>query len=456
MKKTFLGLMMILLSFAIYGCANADNPVDPGNNDTVDPGNNDTTDPNADDYAFSNVTQQTAQELSNKILYYKDKLVSMSGLANQEMNSGNRTLSIDLGPNDVEYKRDELPPEYDYAATSNEVDPEFLMMVTEILNDYAVAIITAETFEEDVYFTIAFHEEEMKIKIRNEGDQLYIESYIYGSMIHNFSPYYHVSVNIMYMNMIDGHVYFEYVRDYYEKYNEIERHDRYYDFFYETGDMLNISVNMLNNQDVYYQNFEKENDKVFLFASSAEGMGFNYTDAATDTFYSTSFNSSMQAYGSFVSYGTHDPMFRYSNQNGQVRLQWNLFDVTGWDTIVTRPYDPDQIFMGDTEVLTGFSHDIQIAEYSSISTSLTLNEQDLTENVVNLSDYGLSFTGVTLSQVLEDASYLETHYPEILTSYGFSTDMTENHTSLLELFPFGADEQIVSDLKTQMVNELNS
>ncbi|MBU1144599.1 MAG: hypothetical protein KJ971_01910 [Firmicutes bacterium] len=52
----------------------------------------------------------------------------------------------------------------------------------------------------------------------------------------------------------------------------------------------------------------------------------------------------------------------------------------------------------------------------------------------------------TDEQLDEDSTYLTSHYLDILNDYGFVEDMTENGVTLLRMFPFLGDEQIISNL----------
>lgn len=454
MKKIFLGVIVVFFVMTLFGCVNSGNPDDPViPDDQVNPSDQDN--PVTDGFEFTNSTQQSAQEIAEKMVYYENEFITLSGMQGTETGSQSiTTLSTEISPGVIQYTRDELPPVYIYGDTSDDIDPNFLFMLAFLIGEYADAILAAELFEEDNFFTIERSNNSAYIKVKNEGDQLYIEAYNYEWFKSDNYAQYSICANLIYLNTIDGHVYLEYVRDNYGNANGYETHELYYDYFYDTGDMINMFINMFDPQSIYYQNFDKSERQNFLLVNSEEGMSFAYTDKATNIHHTISFDGAGELRDFYLVYGYHDPIFRFFNENHQVRIIWNLLYVDGWDKIVTDQSRGGYLYSGDTEVLQGFYHDFFIDEYTSIFSELSIPEENVTQSVVDLSDYGLSFDDITLAQAIQDSTYLVDHYPDILTLYGYSADMAANHNLMISKVPFVMNEEVFNYLQTLLEAEL--
>lgn len=441
MKRILIVLTLVLALITLSGCTDS---------------NGDTTDV----FGIVNKTKQTKEELQAKIEFYKERLLSMVDQPMEQNASSISQLSTNINPDTTLYSRDEMPPEYDYPYDPDAVDPEFIFMTTFTLGEFADAIAMANDVEENEFFTFDTEDYSLYLKVVNEDNQLYIESYSSQLNPEYWYRVYSVSVQIMYLNLVDDKVNFQYIRDHHSFMGDYEQHKRYYDLFIESGDMINVSVDMLDESYMDYQNYQKAEQSVFLFTNSEEGRGYNYTDNATNRFYSISFNGAGEVDSSFICYGIHNPTLSYSyrhDQMGQnVFLRWNLFDVSGWDHALVDRGGDDYIYLGSTQLLSDFRTEIQVEDYASASTYTTIPESELTESLLNLSDYGLSFDFITLEQLLIDSTYLVDHYPEVLLDYGFSTDMTANREILMNMFPFLGDEQIISDLFDQVRAELEA
>lgn len=400
---------------------------------------------------FDNTSVQTAQEIKEKINFYKTKLLT---LIDQPLsNRTNKKLSIGVGPGREQYSREELPLEYDYPYDPDEVDSEFIMTKTMLLSEYEEAIDVCSEFKEDSFCTAELDDYNVYLKVLSEDDKLYIEAYRYQSLPEN-NNYYSVGVDIIYLNYVNENVYLEYVRDYYEQSDRLELHDRYYDAFCESGEMLNVHVNMKKDDEVYYQYYVKSSQNVFLFSNSEEGLGFNYTDTENEKFYSITFDATGELEQNFMSYGIHNPTLRYSQGSyipeNNIRLTWNLLDVDGWNQVVVDENGYDEVYLDEVELLTDFMTDISIQDYTTAMTSISISEEELTQDVLNLSNYGLLYDTVSYNQFMIDRTYLANHYIDILESHYFDEDMSENRVKLLGMFPFVGDDEIVSDLFTQM------
>jgi len=410
---------------------------------------------NGSDFVFKNKTKQTKAEIQEKMLFYSNHLLSTI----------DETLSQNLHLDSVYEEepeeeipyiyRDDLPPQYDYPYNPDIPDPDFIRHSAEALNLYYETINLCDEFEEDVFCTIVHEGFDLYIRVKLEEDELFIEAYRYDSYSYFNTKHSFVNVEYMYLNMIDEKVFLEVVRDDKQKMNDSETQYVYYDVYYESGDMLNISVNMKMEADVHYQKFLKSEKSVFAFSNSEEGKGFNYTDSENNVFHSLSLYENGDIRGIYVVYGYHNPQFKFfyfpTNPWENVQMTWNLFDVAGWDRVVLNEYGHDQIFNGETEVLQDFSTLFEV--YPELSTAITyifMNKESVTQDIVDLSRYGLSFDFITLDEVNEDLEFLQNNHVSILEEYGFAEDMSKNKQKLLDLIPYFADETIVAELFNKM------
>ncbi|PKK98729.1 MAG: hypothetical protein CVV57_05955 [Tenericutes bacterium HGW-Tenericutes-2] len=410
---------------------------------------------NASDFVFRNKTKQTKAEIQEKMLFYSNHLLStIDETLSQNMHLNSEY--IEEPEEEIPYiYRENLPPQYDYPYNPDIPDPEFIYHSAEALNLYYETLNLCDDFEEDVFCTIEQEEFDLYIKVKLEEDELFIEAYRYDSYSYFNTKYSFVNTEFMYLNLIDEKVYLEVVRDNQQKSGDNEIHDVFYDVYYESGDMFNISVNMKMDADVYYQKFLKSAKSVFLFSNSEEGKGFNYTDSENSIFHSVSYDANGDIRGIYLVYGYHNPQFKFfyfpNNFLEDVQLTWNLFDVAGWDRVVLNEYGHDQIFNGETEVLQDFSTLFEVyPELSTATTYIFMDKENVTQDIIDLSRYGLSFDFITLEKVNSDLFFLHINHVSILEDYGFDEDMSINKQKLLDLFPYFADETIVAELFNKM------
>lgn len=399
---------------------------------------------------INNTTTQTANEIKEKLTFYVDRLHSIADQPEPLDKSIIKLLSTEENPESIRYNRDELPPEYPFTYNPDVVDPQFVLTTSLLLSEFISIISQTPDFQEDHFSTVAFEDYFVKYKSVSEENQIYIEAYRYDTYLVDYDKASFVSAEVIFMDLVDNKMNFKYVRDNYEQFSGQNTHIRYYDMFVETGDMLNIMVNMKDTSFVSYQKHTREDDSLFLFTHSDEGLGFNYKDTTNDQFYSIFFNPMHELMQSFICYGTYNPKLSYSYypENPQMIgiIKWNLLYVDGWDQVLVNMHDNDQIFIGDDEVLSDFNTEVSVDNYTDAETYLMIYDDSLTETIINLSDYGLFFDEVSLSQLLIDRSFLVNNYEDILVDHGFSIDMTTNGEILLDLIPFWGDERIIKSL----------
>jgi hypothetical protein len=145
-----------------------------------------------------------------------------------------------------------------------------------------------------------------------------------------------------------------------------------------------------------------------------------------------------------IRYGTLTD-FWYTNDEGVIYLTWNLYLVDGWNKCFINDAGDDRIYTDEQEVLQDFSISINIQDVYA-NARLTTNEEAFTETLMNLSDYGLSYSHITYTQLNSDIDFLNQNFLSIMSEYNVSLNMTDNYDTLLELFPFTADESIIQEI----------
>ena len=68
---------------------------------------------------------------------------------------------------------------------------------------------------------------------------------------------------------------------------------------------------------------------------------------------------------------------------------------------------------------------------------------------MNLSDYGLSYSHITYTQLNSDINFLNQNFLSIMSENNLTLNMTENYDTLLELFPFTADDSVTQSVLIQ-------
>ena len=427
MRKFFLFMTSVLLFFMMSSCGSK-----------VD--------------VLKNITKQSSIEIQQTLTYYKTRLLEIIGQSDNidTIKSTVMPLSTTISPYSVRYTRDELPPEYDYYADTDVVNADFIMTTATILSNYTVYMMSINDFEEDTFYLVNQDEFNVKFKVIIEENQLLIEAYEYASWTEFSVDHSFVTSEIIYIHEIDGKIHLQQVRETNEKYGGPLIEKKYYNEFIESGDMLNIMINMHDRSEVYYQNYKKNDGSLFLFTNSEEGLGFNYTDISNNKSYSIFMNQEHQLIQNHISYGRYHPSLSFSQEmfriSQGISLKWNLLDITGWDEIIVNAYDYDEIYNEGLRLLTDFKIEAFVDENTDAMAYIYVSEDQLTENLINLSDYGLSFNAVTLNELNQDRVFLYNHYLQILHDFGFSENMEDNSDILNDLFPFFADSQMIKQL----------
>ncbi len=405
-----------------------------------------------DTFGFSNSTVQTKEEVSNQIEFFIGKLEALSGMGTETQTGSISALSTEISPGIIAYSRDELPEPYQSSYVFDGANRDWIQYIADNIKRFGNVISNIESFKEDSFSAQTLDDIYYEIRTRYEPNQLYIESYTYEVIPYGDSVL--LKADILHLSIVDESLQVEYIQDYHQISTDLEMHYVTYTSLNDLGDMTSFRINMLADDEVSYTTVDHETHNSFTFSKSPRtGIQYAYYNHETQAYMSLIFNYALIQASSAVSYGFNEFDLLFYKDYDQLRLTWNLLEVDGWDKIIINNNTTDrQIFANDVELFTSdnlFTTNITIDTYTSAFITLELQQQNLTENIFNLSDYGCSFTKVSWTQFNQDITYLENHYSELLTTYGFSTDFAANQSALLKQIPISANQKMMDDLYDQ-------
>ena len=444
MKKFYIALFISFILVLLVACDVETSAIPTTlNPTTIDTTMLDTTEfPTTE--PITTVDQATLREnVREKITFYKTKLLELSGLKEEmiesELSFNQPILFEKLSLSDGEYYREDLPEQTPREYPDNGIDPEFLIITTDTLNQFLAVLALCSNFQEDTLMEVEYDSFTYTIKTSVDGDQLFIESYrYYTDRVNDW-----IWTDIMYFDLIDGKVIFKYVRDY-----DSSDHYLYYDEFSETGNIISIALNKGENLFTSIQVYDRGNHVTFSLSNTTMGgiyMGYDYGDGSKSMGIKINENGNIIRHS--IRYGTLTD-FWYTNDEGLIYLTWNLYLVEGWNKCFINDAGEDRIYQDEQEVLQDFSIDINIQDVYAIA-RLTTNEEAFTESLMNLSDYGLSYSHITYTQLNSDINFLNQNFLSIMSENNLTLNMTENYDTLLELFPFTADDSVTQSVLIQ-------
>lgn len=430
MKKIAILLMLFLGTLIISGCK----------------------DTNRDAFGFINTTIQTKEEIKEKLAFYIDRMLSSAELNLNETTSSDNLFLATEADSDT-YTRDELPPKKTNHVNLDMIDPMTVKREGERLELYLSSLDLCEEFVEDVFCKITIEDTNILYKVRNEGHQLFIEAYHSSSFINDAGNMDYVTASIIYIDMIDDQMRYERILDTKRIRNDIEDRSISYHLYQESGDLINFGVNLLLNKDYFYQKYDRATETTFQFSNTEGDLNFKYNDYPNDILYLLNFIDDKVS-TNLVSFGFSNAVLRYnySNPTGVPRyeLRWNLLDISGWDKVVVFDRVPAHVYNQDLEVLEEFTTEVTISDVTSAETYIRVAKEDITENLLNLSLYGLSFNQITIEELNQGITYLEDNHENLLKEHGFSLNIDRNRSKLLDLFPYLADQDLVEELFEQL------
>ena len=397
------------------------------------------------------VTQAVTQEITkanveDKIVYYKGKLIEISGFEGEmlesEMGYYHSDNIVKLSSSYDEYDREELPrrdiPEF----TDGGINPENLIITADSLTRFINILDSCDNFKVDDFFNTTYDSLVYKMKMYTNGDELYIESYNY-----NLEDTNSIRVDIMHFNLIEDKVHFEYVREN----RSSESHELYYDEFSETGNVINIALDVNMSKLTNYQLYDRSINKSIYLNYFAGTLNMNLQNHSFDG--KASYGIEIDDQDNISRYGLQYNEesyqdFSYTKDGEEIYLFWNLFLVDGWNKCRVYGNDNDKIYKDNTELLEDFEVKINTNDRYA-NARITITESEFIESLINLSDFDLSFDFVTYSQLQTDIDYIDTNYITIMEEYGLTTDMSDNYNVLYEIIPFVSDESIIQTIENE-------
>ena len=346
----------------------------------------------------------------------------------------------------VDIPRGDLPEEPDWDDPEIQPDPEFFEASILVLQEIHDALVACVTLVENQLNGVEQADTGFLIRIESEEPFLEVEYYVYEHGT-DFNPnLVSVSYSMVRFDLLGDLLSFEQVRESRVDYGSWEEHKRYYDRFVENGDFTNAYVDMLDETQSHYQHFEADTEEVFLWTSGPEGAWMNVTDNARDLFASVGFDASDAVTSVLLVYGGRHDALLYSQADGSASIRWNLYDVAGWNIARVDDYGAERILLDDVVLLEDFEIEIVTDYYGPCHARLTVEVGLVTAGLLDLSDYGLSFTTVAYDTLMADLAAATDGAAAIRTTHGFSGVPETDREILLALFPCFADETIVAEL----------
>jgi hypothetical protein len=439
MKKLLMAFVFILGFILLFGCTNR-------------------LDASRDSYGFKNTTIQTKEEILEKIAFYSNRMITSSEIFLNQNSSLSHGFLINTNSELNTYTRDELPPQKVNNYNPDMIDPISVNYYGNQLASFHDHIDSCESFTEDVFCTIDINEQtNLSIKVRNEGNQLYIEVYSSFKIVNSYDTSVYVSSTIIYLDLIDDKIYFEKILESKDNVYGNASHSLHYDLYHESGDKIKMIFNLqTEDPQYYYDKYSRSTDSRFWFSRDMNDHAYGLSNHQDDITYELDFQED-EIIESHLSHGIYNLKFRYEySMNGntpEIKLLWDLHDVLGWDKAVVNQNGDDYIYKGDQLLLNDFTTKIIVYTYSSAETSILITDDELTEDLINLSLYDLSFDFVTLNELNQDKTYLENNYESLLQAHGFIPETINHESALLDLIPFFHDEELFNEIFDELSEE---
>jgi hypothetical protein len=257
---------------------------------------------------------------------------------------------------------------------------------------------------------------EFHTKAYIEDERLYIESY----STTNAYNYESVNAEIMYYNIVDDKIMFEYVRDYRDNMSR----NLYFDRFIEGETMINIAIEEGNYENIYYQ--ETTNENVFLYVNRYGESAINYLsieDGKTISLDNGTEGGSRHLYIGYL-VGSNDLVY-YREFENEVSLTWNLLEVSGWDYLWTNDVTNSRLYEDYTKYTTNesivFDESISLDTYmnSELRSYVTLRYEgsEMSEGIFDLTDYGLLFDKISYEEVTNDIENIDEYLSGVVGEY---------------------------------------
>lgn len=203
---------------------------------------------------------------------------------------------------------------------------------------------------------------------------------------------------------------------------------------FDSGTHILTTITNYDSSSISYVNYDITNietGQTFQYHQSEAGYQVGYALDSSGYLYTTYFDTSWAVEAHTVSLSNFYKVFEYRDyyygSTLITKLTYNLFLVDGWDT-VRFPLLENPLLVSSGITVEGTYRVSSLFPYSNYALLLLTVEMtdELTEEVLSLTQMNLNFSAVTLSEVQNARLYLETHLDEILSEYHLSDDPIEN------------------------------
>lgn len=428
MKKILLVAVLLFNLIVLFGCKDKS--------------------PNYGSYTFEDKTVQTSQEIQDQLDVYIERV--------KQIRLKNRTEGSNNDQSSKVFQRDDLPDSYPYPSEHSIIAQ--LGVIEVALTRYKIIIESYEAFQENTYATINNIDDEFKIKIKIENNQMFIETYEYRIVAEDEDK--SVNARLIYLNLVDDKLYFEFLRDDQSTYIPVYTYPSsfgnrtYYDMFIEDGDCVSLYFDKNNKEDYYYESYSLENQLNFNLYVKNSNLYMRFTDHKISKGYTLNIdlsNEEINPTSLKIDYFSDIEGFSWVNEveNSYYDLSWNLMEVDGWTTLhaETNEWFTDyKVFINDQEVSDLFRISAYVDEYTYLNAGLRVDKDEMSENIINLSIYDLYYDQISYEELIADIDYLNENYLTILNNQGFEIDHIKNTDYLLDMLSFKADQDIIDEL----------
>lgn len=440
MGKKYRLIMILLLMLIVTGCKQSSDP----NCGEVLSSSDGTYVLNQD---FCDDGANSKAQIIAKVDFYIDKIISFTGGEIEgEGSIGPRLVKLSDSGNF--YTKDNFSTYYNQSHDADYVDLESMMnmnMTLEMLKDFVDRCVS---FDEGVFCDVIDNNGELvKIKMQIDGDRLLIESFSYSKV----GTYKRILSEMMYFDIVDEQMYFEYLRDHYSNINGVEDRNVYFDLFFEGTRSINTAVNVMDNDHVYYQENSSDSKTKIRFEYNNNESYFSYFDYENGVEYFIQ-NPADYDYLSVGYYDGLNRVFRIShsliNNNDVYILEYNILELDCWDKFFmvdddVTLYNNDEIIMSELVM-----HGSLWIYNQYVEGRINIEPLNLTEGVISLNDYGGVFDFVTLVDINFDIERLVNGYEDtLMENIGFTNDLSVLLDEIKGIYNLAIDEEVFEQIK---------
>ena len=254
------------------------------------------------------------------------------------------------------------------------------------------------------------------VELSMEGDQVYINYYAHHKS--NFLyPRDEWSNYEIYLNKVDGKVEMIVGDNNYDVYTGYWSELTYY--YLEDTYLEVYNGEIGSNLELEHMNYETS--EYFHFVDSFEKMEISHYNPETNVL--VTYDLLDQDAFIYQLFEEEHNVFFYNASTHFMR--YDLSSVSGWSSIKQVNNDWYDVYQGNTFVDSDIG--VFISTIGQLRASLFLQpEGPFTENMVNLSYYGLSYD-ISLQDIMDTKAYYDDHYEEIMARFNIALQRNENY-----------------------------